>query len=252
MHKNDRFDAFCLATLLRGDFISRVHVPAREVRDKKNLVRQRLWLSRVRTMVRNRIHSLIDRHPLLARPAVKDIFSKQGMHWLKNAPLPGHERVLLNDDLEMHTMLTTQIKTLEKRIIEANIDNETLRRIQTLPGIGVTLAPLIALEIDEPKRFPNADKFCAYAGLVPTTKASGGKISHGGLLPFCNKWLRWAFIEGAWVAVGCSAYFGAFYKRHRQRGKGPNEAIAITARRMAQIAWKLLAEKRDYSEEAPR
>jgi transposase len=251
MHKNDRFDAFCLATLLRGDFISRVHVPSREVRGKKNLVRQRQWLARVRTMVRNRIHSLIDRHPLLPRPAVKDIFCMRGVHWLNEAPLPGDERLLLDDDLQMHTTLNTQIKAMEKRISEVNIDNETLRRIQTLPGIGAILAPLIALEIDDPKRFPSADKFCAYAGLVPTTRASGGKISHGGLLPFCNKWLRWAFIEGAWVAIVCSPYFGAFYKRHRARSKGANNAITITARRMAQIAWKMLDEKRDYSEEPP-
>jgi transposase len=251
MHKNDRFDAHALATLLRGDFISRVHVPCREVRAKKDLVRQRLWLSRMRTMVRNRIHNIVDRHPLIERPAVKDVFCNQGVNWLRRVKLPGDERLLLDGNMELHTTLHSQIKAMEKRILEANIDNDKVRRIQTLPGIGATLAPLIALEIDQPERFPSADKFCAYAGLVPTTHASGGKISHGGLLPFCNKWLRWAFVEGAWVAIGCSDYFGTFYKRHRARGKGANNAITITARRMAQIAWKMLREGRDYSESAP-
>ena len=42
MHKNDRFDAHALATLLRGNFISRVHVPNTQVRMEKNLLRQRL------------------------------------------------------------------------------------------------------------------------------------------------------------------------------------------------------------------
>jgi transposase len=251
MHKNDRFDAHALATLLRGDFISRVHVLSREVRDRKNLVRQRLWLSRVRTMVRNRIHSVIDRHPLLERPAFKDVFSNQGINWLRRVGVPGDERLLLDQDMELHTTLQTQIKAIEKRVAEANLDNEQVRRLRTLPGVGVTLAPLIALEIDQPGRFPTADKFCAYAGLVPTTHASGGKIAHGGLVPFCNKWLRWGFIEAAWVAIGCSDYFGTFYKRHRARGKGPNNAITITARRMAQIAWSMLHDKRDYSEQAP-
>jgi len=65
--KNDRIDAKALATLLRGDFVARVHVPSRDVRQRKNVVRQRLWLARVRTMIRNRIHCVIDRHPLLAR-----------------------------------------------------------------------------------------------------------------------------------------------------------------------------------------
>ena len=50
--KNDRVDAKALATLLRGDFVARVHVPSRDVRQRKNVVRQRLWLARIRTMIR--------------------------------------------------------------------------------------------------------------------------------------------------------------------------------------------------------
>ncbi len=57
---------------------TKVHVPSRDVRQRKNIIRQRLWLARLRTMIRNRIHCVVDRHPQLARPAVKDIFSHQG------------------------------------------------------------------------------------------------------------------------------------------------------------------------------
>ena len=251
MHKNDRFDAHALATLLRGNFISRVHVPAKPVRDKKNLVRQRLWLARARTMARNRIHNVIDRHPLLERPAVKDIFCNQGIHWLRRVKLPADERALLDQDLELHTLLQAQIKDMEARVKQSNASTPNARRLQTLPGVGVTLAPLLALEIDTPERFKNADKLCAYAGLIPTTHSSGGKIAHGRLLPFCNHWLRWAFVEAAWVAIGCSDYFGSLYKRHRARGKGANNAIIITARRMTQIAWQMLHEGRDYKETPP-
>jgi transposase len=73
--KNDRVDAHALATLLRGDFVAKVHVPCREVRQRKNAIRQRLWLARLRTMIRNRIHTVVDRHPHLERPTVKDLFS---------------------------------------------------------------------------------------------------------------------------------------------------------------------------------
>jgi len=118
-------------------------------------------------------------------------------------------------------------------------------RLQAMPGVGKILAPVLALQIDQIARFPTADKLCAYAGLVPTTHASGGKISHGRMLPFCNRWLKWAFIEAAWVAVGCSDYFGTFYRKQRLRGKGANDAMTIVARRMAIIAWKMLAQERD-------
>jgi transposase IS116/IS110/IS902 family protein len=89
------------------------------------------------------------------------------------------------------------------------------------------------------------------AGLVPWTRASGGKVYQGSLLKSRNKWLQWAFIEAAWVAVGCSSYFGGLYRRHRARGKNANLAITIIARRMCQISWTLLKERRDFSETFP-
>jgi transposase len=57
------------------------------------------------------------------------------------------------------------------------------------------------------------------AGLCPSTSSSGGKTHQGRLMSRCNKWLRWAFVEAAWVAIGCSPYFGDHYKRKRALGK---------------------------------
>jgi transposase len=89
------------------------------------------------------------------------------------------------------------------------------------------------------------------ASMWRTSLGTVRHIHHGKLLWACNKWLRWAFIEGAWVAVGCSPYFGALYRRHRARGKKANIAITIVARRIATIAWQLLHEDRDYLKEPP-
>ena len=50
--KTDSIDARTLTDLLRADLIPMVHVPSREVRAQKNLLRQRLWLVTIRTMVR--------------------------------------------------------------------------------------------------------------------------------------------------------------------------------------------------------
>jgi len=106
-------------------------------------------------------------------------------------------------------------------------------------------------EIDQIERFPTADKLCAYAGLVPTTKSSGGKVHHGRLLSSCNKWLRWALIEASWVAIGGSPYFGALYRHQRARGKKVNTSITIVARRMCRILFQLLTEKRNFEKRAP-
>jgi transposase len=249
--KTDRIDAKALATLLRGNFVAEVHVPDKTVRAMKNTVRQRLWLARVRTMVRNRIHTVLDRHPTLERPAFKDAFCNQGKAWMKRAALPEPDRQLLTEDVELHELLEGQIRALEERIEADHAGNPAAARLRTLPGVGKVLGPVLVLEIDGITRFRTPDKLCAYAGLVPTTHSSGGKTHHGRMLHFCNHWLKWAFIEAAWVAVGCSDYFGTFYRRQRARGKGANEAITITARRLAKIAWKMLTEQRDYAKVPP-
>ena len=72
--KTDRLDAHALGTLLRGNLVARAHVPRRQTRARKNLLRQRLYWARLRTMLRNRIHALLDRQRGLELPQCSDIF----------------------------------------------------------------------------------------------------------------------------------------------------------------------------------
>jgi hypothetical protein len=76
--KTDKVDAQALGTLLRGRFFAQVHVPSRGVRAQKNVLRRRLWLARLRTMIRSRIHALLDRHPAVPRPQFKDPVLQEG------------------------------------------------------------------------------------------------------------------------------------------------------------------------------
>jgi transposase len=249
--KTDRLDAKALATLLRGNLVARVHVPPRDARQRKLLLRQRLQLARLRTLVRNRIHVIVDRQHHLKLPQCSDLFGVKGLSALRQAILSEQDRQLLDGELALHDLMQSQIKALEKRIEKDNKENSMTRRLQSMPGLGKILAAVMASEIDTIERFPSTEKLCAYAGLVPTTHASGGKVSHGKLLPWCNKWLRWALVEAAWVAIGCSPYFGDLYKQHRARGKKANTAIMIVARRMCQIAWSMLKKDRDFSPYQP-
>ena len=122
-----------------------------------------------------------------------------------------------------------------------------LHYVRSIPGMGPILAAVVLSEIDNISRFASVQKLRGFAGLSPSTNSSGGKTFQGKLLLRCNKWLRWAFVEAAWVAVGCSPYFGEFYRRKRSLGKKANSAILATARLMARITWQLLTQHRDYT-----
>ncbi len=76
--KTDKIDAQALGTLLRGNFIARVHVPPKAVRQRKDQLRQRLYFARLRTKIRNRTHALLDRQESLKLPQCSDLFGAKG------------------------------------------------------------------------------------------------------------------------------------------------------------------------------
>jgi transposase len=250
--KTDRLDAFALGTLLRGNLVARAHIPRRETRARKNLLRQRLYWARLRTMLRNRIHALLDRQHGLELPVCSDIFGVRGLGCLRRLELAEPDQTLLREALALHDLIAQQMRSQEKRIAAEFKTESSYRHLLSVPGIGPTLAAVIECEIDQIERFSSADKLCGYAGVVPTTHSSGGKVYHGRLLPSCNKWLRWALVEASWVAIGCSPCFGALYRKHRARGKKANTAIIIVARRMCRILFQLLREKRSFEKRAAR
>jgi transposase len=170
---------------------------------------------------------------------------------MKQLQLPEPDATQLRQDLGLLEQLQARIKELEGMIEAQNAGDGPTEILSTLPGLGKILAAVVASEIDTIERFAHPKKLLAYAGLVPTTHSSGGKTYNGPLMPMCNKWLRWAFVEAAWVAIGCSNYFGGIYRQQRARGKGANTAMVIVARRMAEIAWQMLRHRRPYQDRPP-
>lgn len=249
--KTDRIDAQKLAWLLRSDLVPGIHIPSKEVRARREIIRQRMWWVKQRTRIRNRVHRIIERQLLLQMPKVSDPFGKKGMAALRKAELPRTDRLLLDQQLEALEQLDMQVKELEEEMKVHAKEDEDVRLLMSITGIGLTIGSMLALEIDGVERFATPERLCAYAGLAPSTYSSGGKTRQGRMMVGCNKWIKWAFIEAAWVAVGHSAYFGGLYRQQKARGKQANTAITIVARRMCRIVWQLLQERREFRESNP-
>lgn len=62
--KTDKADAMILAPLLRADLVAKSHVPLGDVREKRALVRHRLSLMKMHTMVKNKMYAITDKYGL--------------------------------------------------------------------------------------------------------------------------------------------------------------------------------------------
>ena len=244
--KTDRNDAMTHAIMLKAGITPLAHVPPKEIRDHKNILRHRFWLVRLQTMTKNRIHRIIDRnhvHP----PKLSDLFGSTGRAWINGLKLNEPDGRLLKSHLKLLDFVRKQARETEKQVREAMRDNPMVPLLRTLPGVGPIMSALIALEIDTIDRFYSPRKLSAYCGLVPSTYSSGGKTSHGRMIPRSNRHLRYAFIEAAWNAIRVSPYFSAIYRRLKER-KGAGKAIGAIGRRLCEITYVCLKKKRPYEE----
>jgi transposase len=251
--KTDKIDARWLAFLHRGGLIAEVHASSTEARHLKELLRQRCFFVRQRTAIRNRVHFLLGTQRSLEMPQVSDLFGKKGMEALRKLRLDEpHRQLMLQQDLDLLKEIQARVKEDEAAVAGRFEGDKAYRLLLGVPGIGPILGAVILSEIDGIARFRCAKKLLGYAGLAPTTSSSGGKTYHGKMIRSCNRWLKWAFIEAAWVAAGCNPYFGGIYRKARDRGKGANTAITIVASRMASITYQLLTQQRAFEPFPPK
>lgn len=245
--KTDKISADILADLLRASLLPKAYAPGRQTREIKNVLRQRMFFVRIQTMVKNRIYDILDRHPdqLCRAPTVSDLFGSQGMNWLSRIVLPGKDSELLVSEIELFKFLRDKVDESNSVVRELAKRDDRIKLLKSIPGVGPFFSVLILYEIDDINRFRDEKKLCAYAGLVPSTHASGGKLFHGRITKTGSKWLRWAAIEAAQTAVRCNSEFQAYYQRIKVR-KGTNAAKVATARRLLTIVYRLLRHGRFY------
>ena len=54
---------------------------------------------------------------------------------------------------------------------------------------------LVAVEIEDIRRFEDVGKLHAYAGVIPSTHSSDDRSWHGKIIKGGNCWLGWAAVE---------------------------------------------------------
>jgi len=259
VHKTDKLDAAGLATLLHLGTLPAVWIPPGDLRDERELPRTRMAFSKVRTMLKNRIHSTLAKYAL-SLDTDSDIFiakwRPQLLQLLQHLPAETHRCVA--QELELLDLLQAHIHQLEERILERVELTPAIQLLMSIPGPAEILSIVIDRELGSIQRFPAPKHLASYSGLVPRVKASGGKVHYGRMIKQANNYLKWAFIEAANVVVRQrhhanwrGKYVVRLFERTRQR-KGHAVAVGATARYLAEAAFWVLKKGEPYREPVPR
>jgi len=246
--KCDRLDCIKLADYAAKGMHKPIAIPTPDEEARRSLLRRRHTLVDSVRRNKQRIKSL-----LLFIGVQEPI---EVTHWSNKAPemllglsLEPMAQLTLESYLRELTFHQTELRTVEGQLrqMATSIEQrQSIAYLQTVPGVGPTVATSFALELFRPERFNRAEEVASYLGLAPVVRHSGGKTPSGRLVPVGQTKLRSLLIEAAWIWKARDAAAADLYQRLLARTGIAQKAIAAVARRLAIILWRLLVEQRPY------
>ena len=144
--------------------------------------------------------------------------------------------------------MQAQIKALDKEI-ERQFDNIP-NTLTSIPGIGPVISAGIIAEVGDVNRFEKGQSGLAkYAGLVWKENKSGmfeGQITR--LIKSGNRFLKFYLCEAAFSLVRCDTEYKRFYDlKYKEVNRFQHQrALALTARKLVRLVFRLLKDNRLY------
>jgi transposase len=151
--------------------------------------------------------------------------------------------------LEQCNSLAEGIEIFETEIIAHARNDQTARRLATIPGIGPVTASLIAATVTDISLFKCARHFAAWLGLVPRQYSTGGKNRLGRITKAGNREIRRSLVLGATSMVYRAPQWhsaaGAWTRGMLTRRPARLVTVAL-ANKIARIAWAVMTREEVY------
>lgn len=148
--------------------------------------------------------------------------------------------------------LDERIAHAEGIIAQACRNDERMKQLMTVPGIGPLTASALVAAIGDGSAFAKGRDLSAWLGLVPRQSSTGGRTRLLGISKRGNVYLRKLFMHGARSVLRTSpAPLQAWLEGLRGR-MHVNKVVAALANRLARIAWAILNSGQPFAARQPR
>lgn len=252
LQKEDRRDSRKIANALRNGTLTPIYTPSERTLHDRALIRSRRTLVRDLVRFKLRIKSFLNfygiQYPDDIKTAAK-YWSNNFLDWLTQLPIKeesGRKALdMLVNQAKYHKELIKDVTRQIKQLSEIELYERNAKLIQTVPGVALINAMTILTEVEQINRFPNAQRFASFIGLIPMSKSSGEKEKIGQITFRSHDFLRCMFIESAWVAIRIDPALLMAYQKLIKRME-PNNAIIRIAKKLANRIYHVLKYETPY------
>lgn len=239
--KDDSIDAKRIADMLRLNTFPTSFIPDKKIMQLRSLVKARHTIMQECTRLQNRVKAGIRK---LGLPSS----SKQG---LGKYYLEGIQRSIASMEnardlkalIEFYVINNTHLENITNEMIgyaKANFPKE-FEVISKRKGIGDLLGTYFISEICPISRFSSVKKLRRYAGVIPVTDKSGGKL-YATYLPKSSSrsLLNWAFVQAAHCMIKFDDNIKMYYKKKKKQKKITGKAMMAVASSISDMIYKTL------------
>ena len=251
--KNDMADAEAIAEAAARPTMRFVAVKSEEQQAMAMAYRTRDLLVRQRTQTINALRGHLAEYGVVAPAGTAHLGRLAAVVEGEEGVLPEPVAALARVLLEQIAALSAQVDTLEKQLRQRAANDETARRLMTIPGIGAIAATALTTFAPPPETFAKGRDFAAWVGLTPRQHSTGGKERLGRTSKMGQRDIRRLLIIGAIAIVRWATRKGAPEGSWlaRMLAKKPRMLVAVAlANRMARVAWAVMRKGEDYRDPA--
>lgn len=153
---------------------------------------------------------------------------------------------LLQDRAEAILRQQACVKRLESHLLGRFADDVHFKILLSLPGVGPRTALWLRIIYGDFRKFPNAKKAIAYAGLDPMVEQSGDSVRRNHISKRGKGALRATLFMASLTAARRAGPFRDLYQRLRERGKCHKHAAVACMAKIVRVAQACVLSGRPY------
>jgi transposase len=251
-NKTDRSDAKGILEAYRNEAIRPVPVKSVDQHALTGLHRMRSTWVATRTARLNTLRGLLRELGLMIPVGASQVVPRV-WELVSDAEsgLPDALRPVLAEAAREITQLGQRIAEVEAQLEAMARESTRVRRLRTIPGVGLLTATAIVASVGDLRRFPSGRHFASSLGLTPRESSSGNVRRLGRITKRGDPYLRTLLIHGA-RSVLHHAKRSEKSDRLRtwalacERARGHNKAAVAVANKLARIVWSLDVREENY------
>lgn len=245
-NKTDATDARAIWLAIQQPGTKFVGMKTLEQQATLTLHRQRELLMKMKIMQINALRGLLYEFGVIFAKGAKALLGdmEAALESL-TGDIPQYVADSLREQAQRIKQAEADIKAIEKRLAQRLRGNADMKRVAQIPGVGLLTATAVIATMGEVRAFKSAREFCAWLGLVPKQRGTGGKVNLLGISKRGDTYLRTLLIHGA-RSVLTNAKVPERWLEQIKARRPANVVVVAQAAKMARTIWAVTAKQQDY------